>query len=311
MISGEYPFIAELLLIVGLVLDFVTLAAFVCSNFIERSLLVKHTKRNLFTAFIFIILLLDFIVSGIFILWTDKAVLWLGIPYAVLSAVLLAIYIWFYCQLNDSEMLSIEVLETIVGVIEAGDPNLEGHSLNVHNLSMLLYDYLPFKYKRQINQHSLQYASLLLDVGKLGIPRAIIQKPGKLSREEYAVIQSHPAIGVALLNGLPNFSDVRRWIECHHERVDGNGYLHLSEEQIPLASRLLAVTDTYSAITMERSYKASLPYEEAIAELKQAAGTQLDREMVELFCSIPLKRITECLENAKSKMRKYESGDFK
>ncbi len=311
MISGSFPILSKYLLVAGLLLNLALLLAFVFNNFVSSSLLVKHTKRNKFSACLFLLFLLLMILSGFQTFKKDIALIWLSIPYFAVSLVISASYLWFLMQLGDSEKLSIEVLETIVGVIEAGDSNLEGHSLNVHNLSLLLYDYLPWKYKVRIKLHQLQYASLLLDVGKLGIPRNIIQKEGKLNDEEYALIRRHPEIGCILLSPLPNFAAVRSIIKCHHERVDGKGYLHLSKDEIPLASRLLAVTDTFSAITMNRSYRPSLSYGDAIAELRLAAGSQLDSEFVNIFCSIPRKKINECLANAKKKMVKYEAGDFK
>lgn len=217
----------------------------------------------------------------------------------------------FFIHSKENGDSSLEVLEILVGVIEAGDENLDGHSLHVRELSMLIYDSLPFLTKVSINPTNLQYAALFLDIGKLGIPRKIIDKRGKLLPEERNLIQRHPEICVEIFKKLPSFKTITRWVKYHHERVDGNGYYHLKEDEIPLASRILTVADTYSAITMDRSYKPSLPHENAISELKLVAGSQLDSSLVEIFCSIPKQKITACMSDVKNRMKKYQSGDFR
>ena len=178
--------------------------------------------------------------------------------------------------------------------------------MHVRNLAMLLYDYLPINYRSAIDRESLQFATLLLDIGKLGIPSEIISKNGKLEESEWELIRLHPDFGMNILLQIPSFDTIALWVKYHHERVDGSGYYHLKENEIPLASRLIAVVDTYSAITIERSYKAVLPYENAITELRLSAGSQLDRELVDVFCSIPMNKVERCLHDAKEKMHRYE-----
>ena len=219
--------------------------------------------------------------------------------------------IWGIVQMNGVSAVSMEVLETVVGVIEAGDENLDGHSLHVQNLTMLIYDNLPLGIRKSINPINMQYASLLLDIGKHGIPRSIIDKKGKLLPEEKELIQRHPEICVKLLEGIPSFKNVATWVKYHHERVDGSGYHKLKGSEIPIESRILAVADTYSAMTMERSYKPSLTHEAAIAELRIVAGRQLDAAIVDIFCSIPAQKVAECMADAKLRMKKYEAGSFR
>ena len=218
---------------------------------------------------------------------------------------------WSLVQMSSVSSLSMEVLETVVGVIEAGDENLDGHSLHVQNLTMLMYDYLPVDIRKNINPMNMQYAALLLDLGKHGIPREIIDKKGKLTPQEKKLIQSHPEICEKLLEGIPSFNTVAKWIKYHHERVDGGGYYKLKGKEIPIASRILAVADTYSAITMERSYRASLSHEEAVAELKIVAGRQLDSKLVDIFCSIPTHKVIACMADVKARMKRYEVGSFR
>jgi HD-GYP domain-containing protein (c-di-GMP phosphodiesterase class II) len=189
----------------------------------------------------------------------------------------------------------LNVLGTLICVMEAGDPNLDGHSMHVYNIVSVFYDYLPSQYQHEIRLEYLKYAALLHDIGKLGIPRDIITKRGKLTMEELSLIRRHPEICVNILKSHEFLSGISDWILYHHERVDGKGYHNISGKDIPLASRILAIADTYSALTMDRTYKATMPYEEAIVELRQVAGTQLDRELIGYFCEIPKHRLDECL----------------
>lgn len=189
---------------------------------------------------------------------------------------------------------SIDVAEVLFGVIDARDPNLNGHSRHVQNLTMLLFEYIPYSKKRDISEVSLEYAALMHDVGKLGVPENILNKPAKLDDGEWDIMKKHPSIGVQILEPLSSFKHIMPWIMYHHERIDGKGYYGLKGDEIPLASRIIAVADTYSAITMRRSYKAPNTHEEAIKMMKEAAGTQLDEELVEIFAQIPKEKVMKC-----------------
>ena len=197
--------------------------------------------------------------------------------------------------LETAKERSIDIAEVLVGVIDARDSNLDGHSTYVQNLTMLFYKYLPPRYKNRINKVSLEYASLMHDVGKLGVPEAILNKPAKLSDEEWRVMRQHPEIGVKILKPLHTFDGIADWILYHHERIDGNGYYKIPGDRIPLASKIIAVSDTYSAITMRRSYKEPKTHEEAVEILKDVSGTQLDKELVEIFISIPKSELIKCI----------------
>lgn len=200
------------------------------------------------------------------------------------------------------------ILELLVGIIEAGNPNLEGHSLYVHNLTMVLWEFMPFWYRLSVSQTDLHYAALLLDIGKSAIPDSIMERAGKLNKEDWEIIRKHPDLGVNMLKDVPGMGKALSYIKYHHERVDGKGYYQLKGYQIPLGARMIAIADTYSAITMNRSYKASLPYAEAIAEIRLAAGTQLDEELVGYFCNIPMSKINSCLDDVMKKMDIYLTG---
>ena len=189
---------------------------------------------------------------------------------------------------------SIEITETLIGVIEARDSNLNGHSRNVQMLSMCLYRHLPASMKEGISPVSFEYAALLHDVGKLGVPESILNKPGKLTEGEWEVMKQHPKIAMDLLKTLPSFDEIKDWILYHHERMDGKGYYGVKGEDIPVAARIIAVCDTYSAITMRRSYKDKRSHEEAMNIIGDVKGTQLDSEIAAVFMTIPKEELQAC-----------------
>lgn len=197
--------------------------------------------------------------------------------------------------LNTAKERSIDIAEVLVGVIDARDPNLNGHSRYVQNVTMLFYRYLPGNMKREVNPVSLEYAALMHDVGKLGVPEAILNKPAKLDEDEWRIMRNHPRAGVKILKPLHSFANIFPWIEFHHERPDGKGYYGLKEKEIPLAARIIAIADTYSAITMRRSYKAPRTHEEAIQIIREVAGTQLDKDLVNVFVTIPKNELEKCM----------------
>ena len=197
--------------------------------------------------------------------------------------------------IETAKSRSIDIAEVLVGVIDARDPNLNGHSRHVQRITMLFYNYLPTHLKRGINPVSLEYAALMHDVGKLGVPEAILNKPAKLEPDEWAVMRRHPKVGVKILEPLQTFKHITDWILYHHERIDGHGYYSQPGDQIPLAARIISIADTYSAITMRRSYKAPKTHEDAIQIIKEVAGTQLDAELVKYFLTVPREELAKCI----------------
>ena len=197
--------------------------------------------------------------------------------------------------MNTAKERSLEVTELLVGVLDARDPNLNGHSIHVKNLAMLFYNHLPHSIKSGINPISLNYAALMHDIGKLGVPEAILNKPAALSDEEWKIMRTHPQVGVKLLKPLKSFDSITNWVLFHHERIDGAGYYKKPNEEIPVEAKLLAIVDTYSAITMRRSYKTPRTHEDAVRILKEVAGTQLDKDLVDIFLSIPKEELEKCM----------------
>jgi HD domain len=128
----------------------------------------------------------------------------------------------------------------------------------------------------------LECAARLHDVGKLGVPDAILQKPGPLDEDEWAVMRCHPEWGAEMVSTVPGLEDLPRLVAAHHERWDGRGYPHgLAAEGIPLASRVISACDAFKAMISRRPYRAPLSVEAALAELVAGAGSQFDPAVVE------------------------------
>ena len=129
----------------------------------------------------------------------------------------------------------------------------------------------------------IRLAGLLHDIGKSEVPREILFKAGPLTPDEWDRLRRHPEAGARLL-GDPEYDDIRPWVLAHHERVDGLGYpLGLEASAIPIEARVLAVADSYEAMTSDRVYRRALSHEDAAEELRACAGTQFDAEVVEGF----------------------------
>ena len=143
------------------------------------------------------------------------------------------------------------------------------------------------------DQANLLYAAQLHDIGKIGISEQLLNKPGKLNMVEYETIKTHPSKGVKILEPLDFLGHLLPAVEFHHEWYDGSGYPRgLAQDEIPFMARIIAVCDTFDAMTSERSYRKPLPLKIAIQEIKDGSGTQFDPQAVTAFLEI----FTETLE---------------
>jgi HD-GYP domain-containing protein (c-di-GMP phosphodiesterase class II) len=133
---------------------------------------------------------------------------------------------------------------------------------------------------------NLEVAALLHDIGKVGIPDAILRKPRRLDSEECALMKRHPEYGWAVLRMLPGFERAALDILHHHESFDGKGYpAGLKDTEIPVVSRIVCVIDAFDAMVSSRPYRKGLPYDEAVRRLREASGTQFDPMVVQTFLS--------------------------
>jgi HD-GYP domain-containing protein (c-di-GMP phosphodiesterase class II) len=136
----------------------------------------------------------------------------------------------------------------------------------------------------------LYRASVLHDLGKIGVREAVLNKPGKLSEEEFEEIVRHPEIAVRILEPISFFRPLLPAILHHHERFDGKGYpSRLAGSSIPFASRIMTIADTFDAMTSTRAYRKALPVADAIAEIRRCSGTQFDPDVVPAFLACQSK----------------------
>lgn len=183
-------------------------------------------------------------------------------------------------RLTDTE----NVLFVLAAAVEAKDPYTEGHLRRLEKYSTEICTAMGLS--SQVTT-AVRRAALLHDVGKIGIPEAIIQKPGPLTPEEYETVKEHTIIGERICRQLSDGADVGPIVRGHHERWDGAGYPdRLAAESIPLGARIVAVADAWDAMTTDRPYRKALPLEKAMQTLREGAGTQWDRRVIEAFASM-------------------------
>jgi putative nucleotidyltransferase with HDIG domain len=166
-------------------------------------------------------------------------------------------------------------------IIEAEDAYTHGHSERVTRLSLAVADELDLSPR---DKAALHVSALLHDIGKVTVPGRILNKPGKLTDEEFDEIRKHPRAGADLVRRLKRFGRVLEGILCHHERFDGRGYPNgISGRCIPLIARVISVADAFDAMTSDRPYRRGFPAHRALSELNLHCGTQFDAVVVEGF----------------------------
>jgi diguanylate cyclase (GGDEF)-like protein len=176
---------------------------------------------------------------------------------------------------------SFDVLQGLVIAVDTKDRYTKRHSEDVARYAVFLASRLGLD---EEIQRTIRISGLLHDVGKIGIPDVLLRKPSKLTDEEFGIFKQHVALGDSIVRDLPNLELVRAGIRYHHERWDGGGYLAgLEGEEIPFVGRILAVADAFSAMTTSRPYRKALTITEAIKRLEDAAGTQLQEDLVATF----------------------------
>jgi diguanylate cyclase (GGDEF)-like protein len=182
---------------------------------------------------------------------------------------------------DAGETRTFDVFQGLILAVDTKDRYTKRHSEDVARYGVFLARRVGLG---EEDIHTIHLAGLLHDVGKIGIPDYILRKPGALTNEEYQVVQQHVALGDTIVRDLPNVDLIRAGVRHHHERWDGKGYLHrLAGEEIPLVARILAIGDAFSAMTTTRPYRKALDVREALRRLEDAAGTQLDEQLVVTF----------------------------
>jgi diguanylate cyclase (GGDEF)-like protein len=179
---------------------------------------------------------------------------------------------------------SFATIQALAAAVDAKDPYTKGHSLRVAEMARDLCAYLGGS-KDEVDR--IYRAGTLHDVGKIGVPDSILKKPSRLEEEERRLMETHPALGEIIVRKVPQLEDLLPGVRHHHEKFDGTGYPDgLAGAGIPRMARLLAVADTYDAMTSDRPYRKGLAVEIALTEIAKGAGTQFDPEMAEAFCKM-------------------------
>ncbi len=187
----------------------------------------------------------------------------------------------------EKEQLLIHIVQTLAGTIDAKDTYTKGHSGRVASYSVEIAKRFGYS---EAEQNDIYIMSLLHDIGKIGIPDSIINKPAKLSDEEYEIMKKHPVLGSKILGNISEMPELAVGARWHHEKFNGKGYPDgIEGEKIPEQARIIAVADAYDAMTSYRSYRDPMPQEKVRQEIEKNSGTQFDPR----FAKIMLEMMSE------------------
>jgi HD-GYP domain-containing protein (c-di-GMP phosphodiesterase class II) len=188
-------------------------------------------------------------------------------------------------------------LRALTAAIDAKDRYTRGHSERVGLMASKMAIALGLD-RQQVDQYRI--AGIVHDVGKIGVPEAVLTKPGRLTDEEFAQIKLHPGIGHHILQGIPRLAPVLPGVLWHHERWDGRGYPDkLAGDKTPLIARVLALADTFDAMSSNRSYRPALPRQKVLEEISRCGGTQFDPELAPIFVHLDFSEFDQALEEHK------------
>lgn len=225
---------------------------------------------------------------------------WFKVHVSVVAALVLVWITWFITRARTQKTLIRQKLEleyakkqiqmgnetilSIARTVDAKDSNTSEHSFRVSEYSVAIAKRLNYSKEKCEN---LRQIALLHDIGKIGIPDAILNKVGKLTDEEYEIMKTHVIKGSEILKDFTMIDNVALGALYHHEKYDGTGYCHgLKGEEIPLDARIIGIADAFDAMTANRVYRKKLEFETVISELKRCSGTQFDPELVEILLSL-------------------------
>ncbi|HYN36673.1 MAG TPA: HD-GYP domain-containing protein, partial [Actinomycetota bacterium] len=188
-----------------------------------------------------------------------------------------------------------ETIEALVSALEARDPYTEAHAGRIRDTAIALSVAMQVPVEQR---RAIRLGSILHDVGKIGVSDSILLKAGPLTDEEWVVMRSHPEIGEKMLQGIDFLTPALPIVRHHHERWDGNGYPdRLTKQEIPIGARIVAVCDSYDAMTTDRPYRKAMSIEEACDELKRCSETQFDPDCVDLLVDVVAEMGESRLEN--------------
>ena len=194
-------------------------------------------------------------------------------------------------------------IKALSAAIDAKDQYTRGHSERVALLSAMLAEQVGLSAE---DAERIRISGLVHDVGKIGVPESVLCKPSRLTDEEFDLIKLHPTIGFEIIKDIPDLQDILPGVLHHHERWDGGGYpAGLSGKDIPHMARIMALADTFDAMSSNRAYRSGMPREKVFAEFRNCAGTQFDPDLVEPFLSLDFSKFDEmvAMHKAQSPMR--------
>jgi len=185
---------------------------------------------------------------------------------------------------EQQRSLFLSTVKSLASAIDAKDEYTRHHSTRVTDFTLKIAAKMGFS-EKELGE--LELAAVLHDVGKIGVPESILNKPGKLTDGEFKIVMEHPVRGEAILSPVIELKEIGRIVRAHHERYDGRGYPDkLKGREIPLGARIMSIADTYDSITSERPYRKAASHRYAIKEIISCSGAQFDPEVVENFLEI-------------------------
>lgn len=182
---------------------------------------------------------------------------------------------------KENRRISEQAARAILKALDAKDSYTFGHSMRVGYFSLVTGTEAGLSADEM---HDLELAAIFHDIGKIGTPDAVLNKPSRLSEDEFHIMKLHPETSCQILKEFPGFERIAVITRYHHERFDGKGYPHaLKGDDIPLLARIVLIADTFDAMTSTRPYRKGLDYDVAFDELVQFSGTQFDPQLVKFF----------------------------
>lgn len=217
----------------------------------------------------------------------------------------LSIFLENMMLFEDAQAMFLGTLHALTSAIDAKDSYTFGHSERVALLSRMLAE----KHGLDAEQCERVYlAGLVHDVGKIGVPEAVLTKAGRLTDEEFQQIKRHPAIGANILKDIRRMNDLVPGVLYHHERWDGNGYPSgLAGKEIPLFGRLIGVADAFDAMSSNRTYRKALPLEHVLDEFRRCRGSQFDPELTDLFLELDFGPFFDLIQKHQQQAEKGRS----
>lgn len=295
------PYMREIVDILGIMLLFLSVWLFYKWDVLELAKLSKINVKVDWKIFIIPPVIFSLFYSIFVAIFMEKDRIkddLLMISIYLFSSIIVFLFIWAFHVIiknigatnealtakDEVKILSVEVMEALAHTIDAKDEYTRGHSVRVAKYSRMIAEKMGLSPE---DCENVYYMGLLHDIGKIGVPNEIINSKSKLTDEEYSVIKTHPGIGYAILAEIKSRPDLSIGARWHHERYDGRGYPDGKKgTDIPIFARIIAVADSYDAMTSNRSYREYMSQEMVRSELENNMGTQFDAEVAKCMIEI-------------------------